>query len=316
MGDTQRAFGSKIQTVVGTYTAPSAPQAFIESFTHKPNLTFDQPEDLTNTRIPNLRIVAKTRFDEMTVKGRPDRVALLPFLSSGLGPAASGVYAAGGASYALASSNLSVKFAEGLNQFWSGPNFQVNTLDFEGDATNGTFMYTAGLRGPLADVTVGTPWNTAVSLPPGLVPFTPWQMSVTTAPYSNLCLKSFKIALNNNINPLFCFPLAAPTLGQLAGLAPSRFTDGKVKVSIDLVLSYVLDTNTPFYDFRHLINEAWTITCTDTTPTTGGTLVLTVPNAGLTAGELDRTGDEVRQHVSGILLLDPGTATNFSVTVT
>lgn len=310
MGDMQRAIGVGVQTVAGTPATPTWLN-YAEDFTHKPNITFDTPKFKRNQRWMENKIIAKTRFDEVTIKGRPDNVELGLLLESAFGPhtgTTTLIYKAGTSNSKL----LTVDFSEGLSGLmWQMIDGRVNTFELSIDAANGTSTYSATLRGVKGvPATVITPSYSSTA---NDVPFGAWQI-VLKKGSTALCIHTFRMTINNNYDPYYCTPLVDPTSSTEAGLYPARFTEGEVTGTWDIVYEYLADAGSTFYDYRHQIDEDWHIKMTD--PVSGGVLLLDLPNLGGTAGELDRTHPNVLQHVSGSILYDDTLATGAQITLT
>jgi hypothetical protein len=305
MADMLRAIGVGVQTVAGT-PATVTWLADVEEFTHKPNITFDVPKFKTNTRWMERKVIAKTRYDEVTIRGRVDAVEFQLLLTSAFGTGVSGVYKAGGSNNKL----LTVDWSEGLSGLmWQMIDARVQSLEVQYDAANGTIHYTIVLRGVgAAPATVVTPSYTAF---PGDQPFGAWQgvfKRATTA----LCIHTFRFTVTNNVDPYYCSPLVDPTSSTEAGLYPSRFTEGEVLGTYDIVYEYLADAASSFYDFRHQISEAWHLKLVD--PVTPSTVLWDFPILAGTSGELDRTHPNVLQHISGSILYDDTSATGVVVT--
>lgn len=317
MGDSQRAFGAGVQSAAGTAASSITWFSFVEEFSHKPNLTFDVPKFKTNQRWMERKAIAKTRYEEVTVKGRVDGTEFPILLESALGTPASGVYKAGGSNNHL----LTLKWSEGIYtgsnvQTWTMIDARVNTLEYTVDAANGTVTYNATLRGPATTVANAAP-PSSYTHPTSTIPFGAWEtvlMRTSTA----LCVVTARWQINNNYDPFYCTPLAMPAAGALAGLAPSRFTEGEVTGTFDITYEYTGESTpapkSSFYDFRYQIEEAWHLHSADPNGTTD--IVIDIPIVCLTSGELDRSKPNVLQHVSGTILYSDTDLTGLVVTVT
>lgn len=313
MADTLRALAIGRQTAAGTPAATLHWLNFLTDFSHKPNLTKETPKFKVNHRWMERKTFSKTRYDEVTIKGFVDSTDIGWLLCSAYGPPTDVSHAhtfLAGATQALPVSGansmlLTVAWMEGLSPlWWQMTDAKVNKISFNITAT-GDFTFEATLRGLQAvPLTTGTPTPT-YSPPPDNTPFEPWQTYITKGGVA-ACVVSAKWDITNNYDPFYCTPVIAPVSGQDHGLFPSRFTDGEVVGSYEVIYEYTADAGSSFYDYRHDVNEAWIIESTDPDSATGlgytPTFHVELPVLAGTSGELDRSKPNVLQSIKGSIL--------------
>lgn len=314
MGDSLRAFAVGRQAAVDVEAATLHWLSFFEDFQHRPNIRKDVPKFKINHRWMERVATTQTRFDEVTVRGRLDSTEIGWLLVSAFGPPVSATnthtFTAGSTQVLPVTGTnsmlLTVAWMEGLtNLWWKMVNAKVNTLNLAYDAT-GNITFEATLRGVQA-LPATSPPVPSYTPPPDNSPFNPWQ-TVLSRGGTALCLVTARFNFTQNIEPFYCSPVVAPTAGMEHGLFPKRFTDGETTGTYDITYEYLADAASSFYNFRHDVNEAWTMEATD--PDSAATLgytpgfLLTLPKLAGTSGDLDRSRPNVLQNIRGSILFD------------
>lgn len=313
VGDSLRAFAVGRQAAVDVAAATLIWQDFVEDYSHKPNLTKDSPEFKINSRMGQRKNYSKTRFDEVNVKIRLDSTEAGWYLVSAAGPPTDSGTAPVVHTFLFGQSQqtpvtatnsmlLTVAWYDGqTNLWWQMINCKANKWDLAIDAV-GNITVDVILRGVKATPMTTVP-TIAYTPPADNTPFQPWQCVISKGGTA-ACIVSFKFSVTNNFDPFYCTPTTPPTSTTEAGLYPSRFTDGMVKATWEVIYEYIADAGSSFYDYRHDINEAWIVDCTD--PATGivPEFKLELPALGATEGTIERNKPNVLQSVKGVVLWD------------
>jgi hypothetical protein len=307
MADNERAIGYATQSAFGTPATVSAPVYGVREFTNPAQVRSDSPHYLTNQAFNQASIRVLTREGRYRISGDVSPANLLPLLESGGGPAASSVvkFGVGVRKY------LTVKFVEGLAQYWLAQDCSVNTLEITYSVTDG-LQFTAELVGPQAAVTASA-WATIAPTPTNLTPFSNWQVVLKKGATFE-CLRRFRLALNNNMEPLYCSPSADPTITTLAGLTPTRYVYGDGEVAIEFERQYTTNVGSEYAAWQaQTVETGWTIEATD--PNATADILFEVLRLGYTEGEIMRERMNW-EHMTGFALLDSTAGTPVQVTVT
>lgn len=307
MADNERAIGYVTQSGVGVAGTVSAPQYGVRQYSDPAQIRSDAPHYLTNKAFNQANIRFQTREGRIRIEGDVSPANLLPLLESGAGPAATGVVLFGVGTRKF----LTVKYAEGLAQYWQAIDQIVNTLELNYTIDNG-WQFTAELVGPQAART-GSAWATAAPIPTDLTPFASWQV-VFKRGATFECVRRFRVALNNNATPLYCSPGADPTVGQLAGLTPTRYVYGDGEVAVEFEKQYTADSGSEYEAFRtQAVRTDWTIEATD--PNATADVLVEILRAGYTEGELMRESTNW-EHLTGLALYESVAGAPVRMTVT
>lgn len=309
MGQNQQAIGYLKQSAFNTPNLPTTPNYGVRTFSNPPKVASSSPHYKTNQAFNQAAIFVSTREGQIDVAGdvSPSNISVL--VESGLGPAASGVSKAG----VGVKPYVTARLAEGLTQYWTAQDQQVNTLDFM-YAVNQNFQFTAQMLGPAAVVTTSA-WSTVAVVPTNVTPFGNWQVYITHGG-SAYCIRKMSVKVDNHLVPHYCSAQTQPINATLAGLTPLYYDQGDGEVLVDLEAQYVGNVGS-LYEMWQLqtVDMAWTILALD--PRTGATAAVQIDIArlGYLTGELQR---EVTnwQHMTGVGLFDNTAGTPLTITVT
>lgn len=307
MADNEMAIGYATQSAINVAATVTAPMYGIREFTNPSAVTTDAPHYKTNRAFNQATIRYQTRQGRVTINGDVTPANILPLLEAGGGPATAGVvlFGVGVRKY------LTVKFAEGLVQYWQAINMQVNTLEITYNLTDG-LQFSAELVGPAPAVTASA-WSTAAPVPTDLTPFAAWQV-VLKRGATFMCVRRFRLALNNAMDPHYCSPSADPTAGQLAGLTPTRYVFGDGEVAVEYEAQYTANAGSDLADFQTQVYQTdWTIEATD--PNATADILIEILRLGYTEGEVMREKDNW-EHLTGLALYETVAASPVRVTVT
>lgn len=311
MADTVRAFALARQTAQGTLAGTPVWLNFMTDFEYDPKIMKEIPLYKTNTRMQERRTIVKTRDDTVTLKGDVDStefgILLCSALSIPTGPTSNVFTWLAGAT---GTPYLSCYWMEGLtNLWWTMKDARVNKLEWGIDVTSGKWTYDAEIRGLQSGPSTSPP-TPAYTPAPDDSPFQTWQ---TVISYNSIarCVRSCKFTITNNFNPLYCTPATAPTSTTEAGLAPSRYTEGRVEGRFDVTIDYTADAASLYYDYRHNLYTGLTVSATMPENTAAltytPTMLVNAPNVSGLTGKLDRnTGDNVYEVISGAMLWSSG----------
>lgn len=306
MADNEGAIGYATQSAIDVAATVTAPHYGVRTFADPAQVRTDAPHYKTNRAFNQGSIRYQTREGRVRIEGDVTPGNILPLLESGGGPATAGVllFGVGTRKY------LTVKWAEGLAQYWQALNMSVNTLEITGNLTDG-LQFTAELVGPQATVTASA-WSTAAPAPTDLTPFAPWQIVYKTDATFK-CLRRFRLALNNNMEPHYCSPSTDPTAGQLAGLSPTRYEYGDGEVAVEFEEQYTGNAGSDFEAWQQqTIQTGWAVEATD--PNATADLLIEILRLGYTEGEIMRERSNYA-HLTGLALYDNTAAAPVRVTV-
>ncbi len=306
MADNEQAIGYVTQSAIDVAGTVTAPMYGIREFTNPSAVKTDSPHYKTNRAFNQATIRYQTREGRITIQGDVTPANILPLLEAGGGPASSGVllFGVGTRKY------LTVKFAEGLTQYWQGINYRVNTLEITYSLMDG-LQFTAELLGQAPAVTASA-WSTAAPIPTDLTPFASWQV-VLKRGATFMCVRRFRLALNNNMEPHYCSPSADPTVGQLAGLTPTRYVFGDAEVAVEYEAQYLAQAGSDLADFAAQVYQTdWTLEATD--PNATAQVLIEILRLGYTEGDVMRETDNW-EHLTGLGLYDSVAAAPVRVTV-
>jgi hypothetical protein len=307
MADNERAIGYVTQSGQGVAGTVSAPMYGVRQYTTPSAVKTDAPHYLTNRAFNQGSIRYQTREGRLRIEGDVSPANLLPLLEAGAGPASTGVVLFGVGTRKF----LTVKWAEGLAQYWQAIDQIVNTLELNYTIDNG-WQFTAELVGPQATVTASA-WATVAPAPTDLTPFSSWQVVIKRGATFE-CVRRFRLALNNNAEAQYCSPSADPTAGQLAGLSPTRYVFGDGEVAVEFEAQYTANAGSEYEGFQQqAVRTDWTLEATD--PNATADVLVEILRAGYTEGEImrERTNWE---HITGLALLDNTAGAPVRITVT
>lgn len=308
MADNEQALGYESQTAFGTPATVTTPKYGVRDFANPSRVESDSPHYKTNTAFNQTSVDVRTRQGEVTVNLDVTPANILPLCESGLGPAASGVCKAGVGVIKY----LTVKFVEGLAQYWLAQDHRVNTLEIIYNVTDG-LQANAQLLGPAPDVTASA-WSTAAVVPTANVPFRNWQVFLNLAGTA-YCVRRFRVLVDNKLDPLYCSPSALPTDTTLAGLTPNRYVRGDGEVTVEIEAKYDADAASEYYKFRHqTVSTGWQLHAIDPATSATASFQLDVHRLGYTDGEVQRENTNW-QHMTGFALLDNTAGTVLTATI-
>ena len=308
------ALGAAVQSALGTPATVSAPLDGVRVYTDAPQYATEVPNYKTNSGNTETHVVTKTREGAVPVEGDVTSTNIVPFLESGFGPGATGVYLTGGVQ-----KYITLKYNEPddtITQYWTAKDMKVDTFELDFSLDN-PLRWRTTTKGPVQVPTLSA-WTTVVTPGAGLVPFSPWQVYITKDGVA-ACVTAFKITVNNNLQPIYCSPQALPDNSTPAGLTPSHYNRDPNKgcqVRVDVAYSYTGDAGSSYEAFRNQATEAnWVLHALD--PRTGATadVLIEIPAIGYLTGEIVRDA-QVKQHLTGAALFDATTGAALKVTVT
>jgi hypothetical protein len=305
MGQTN-SIGYVTQSAIDVAGTVSAPLYGVRGFTDPPQVEPKVPHYMTGQVFNQGSIFVNTRRGQTAVDLDITPANLLPLLEAGLGAASSGAVLAGVGVLKY----LTLKYQEGLVQYWTAINQLCNTLEVTYTLTDG-FQAKASLVGPYPTVTASA-WSTVAPLPTALVPFASWQVYLTLADVV-YCVRRMRILIDNKMEPQYCSPSAEPDDTTPAGLTPNTYVRGDGEVTVEIEARYDADAASEYEKFRQqTVSGRWVITALD--PSTDATAVVrfTVPRLGYTAGSIDR-GKTNWQVMSGTALQSTSDGTNLLV---
>lgn len=308
MTDNAQALGYAVQTGFDTENLPAAPLAGVLDFANPAKVTSSADHFKTNHPFNQLAVNVQLREGQVDWNLAVTPANIAPVCASGLGPPASGVYKAG----VGADTYITVRFNEGLAQYWKAKNHRVNT-------TRWTFNLTDGLRaavqslGP-APAPVLTAWTTLAPALSGQVPFHNWQcyLLLDAALYR---VRRFDVGLDNKLTPLVQSQGVVPDETTLAGLTPDRYKRGDGEISVEMEALYTGNAGSEFEKWQQqMLSGPWSLICFD--PATGATALvqIDIPVLGWTVGEIMRE-DVPWMHMTGLGLFSQTDTTPLLVTV-
>jgi hypothetical protein len=211
---------------------------------------------------------------------------------------------------------LTVWLADGLTgEMWRAIDCRGDKLSMDLDYTSGAYKFSAGLLGlELTQQTSSLP-TISYDAYTHRDPFAPWQTPALRNGTA-FCLITGKLSLDNHLSELYCSPTADPTTSTTPGLAPTEIQEGEASGTWDLTARYTGLTGTPFEDYLLNREAAYQIKSTRPEESPAHTLTIALPRFKGTKGSLDTDPAKVnlRQQVSGDLLLDDATATGAKMT--
>ena len=306
MADNQQAIGYITQTALGSAGTVTAPIYGITGFANPSRIGSESPHYKTNQAFNQTSVLVKTREGEVTVEGKLSPGAILPLLESALGPAAAGVCKAGVGTRKF----LTVKFAEGLTQYWQSIDMACNTLEITYTVQDG-FAFRAQLLGPAPTVTASA-WSTIAAVPTARVPFSSWEAWINKGGTA-ACVRRFRIAVDNKMEPLYCSPSTEPDGTAIAGLSPTRYVYGDGEITIEFEALYTANAGSNYEEFQgQTVAADWQLKALDP----GGTAVVQfdIARLGFTDGEIMRERVNY-EHMTGFALLDDTAGANLTATV-
>jgi hypothetical protein len=307
MADNQQAIGYVTQSALGSAGTVSAPLAGIRNFTNPARVESNSPHYKTNSAFNQTSIRVQTRAGAVEIEGDATPANVLPLAESAMGPASSGVVKAGVGTRKY----LTVKFAEGLTQYWQGIDYIVDSLEFTYTIRDG-LQFRATLLGPMPTVTASA-WSTVAPAFSGVVPFANWQVYITRGG-SAYCVRRLMVRVNNNSEAQYCSPQVLPDNSTLAGLTPTRYVYGDGEVAFEIEAKYDANASSIYAAFQAQTTEAWLIHALDPRTSATADMLFSLPITGYTDGEIQRERTNW-QRMSGFALYYVTDATPFTLTV-
>lgn len=308
MGQTN-SLGYATQSGLGSPATISAPLYGVRGFTDPIQVDSKTPHYMDGRRFNQAKTFVNTVRGQYTVDFDVAPLNLTPLGESALGPASTGVMKAGVGTPKW----LTLKYQEGLTQYWTAQDQRVNTLELTFGLTDG-LQGKAQLLGPIPTLT-GSAWSTVAPIPTGLVPFAAaWQVFINQGGTA-FCCRRFRILIDNKLDPQYCSPSALPDDTTPAGLTPTTYTGSDGEVTIELEARYDADAASFYHAFRtQAVSTGLQIHAID--PSTGATasVQIDIPEVGWESGELQREKTNW-QHVTGKAHVTTADGTNLILTV-
>lgn len=306
MPDNTQALGYASQSAFGTPALPTAPMYGVVQFTNPPKQTSGSDHFKMNQPFNQTEVHVDVREGQVDWTLAITPTNILPVCESALGPAASGVSKAG----VGVPKFLTVRFVEGLVQYWLAQDHLVNTVRFTYNLTEG-FRAVVQSLGP-APAATASAWTTVAPLPTGKLPFRAWQCFLNLGGVA-YCVRRMEIGVDNKLTPLLCSPGALPGSTTLAGLTPTRYKRGDGEVSVQIEALYTGNVGSEFEKFQQqLVSGPWQITAID--PSGTAAFTLDIPRLGYTEAEIMRE-DVPFERLTGFALFSTTDGTPLVATV-